>query len=474
MSNNISWGFRLWFAWVAGLTFVYLFFGHAVVHPVDARNGMPVDWMHLEYPAWGAIVEPLAAPGHILINSLDFHDAAISMLVWVAGLAALFVWWQTRRLRSVVMALLFVTSMCLLYIAFMLLAPLPSWRLAVDRPGMIIADLHSHTYRSHDGLISLDGNLLRHQRHGYDVVAITEHANHETQYLFDDVLVNDRPGYPAVLAGVEVTDDRRQHLLAIGLKPGIAIDNKMTNKEQVQRWVDEVHNVHHGVVIALNLGRNSADIENLLTVGVDGIEVANAGHPKMSRSVRRTLLQANASGIPLVASSDFHGLGNYWYAWTVVRQQNDATAPAATVLAALRDHRASDIVPVSAHPMGAMSFRDIVAAPMTGILHYARELSPARLMGWWGWLLILWLMAAVLQRRFLRPGLVFAASVAVYMGGVLLYQGVSVLLLPLMQGLVVGDYLYRIVAIAMTTGCGALVLAWLLLSRAGKGKVTVF
>ena len=49
----------------------------------------------------------------------------------------------------------FVASLTLvLLIFFFVMARIPGWRLVVDDPDLIVADLHSHTTKSHDGLVS--------------------------------------------------------------------------------------------------------------------------------------------------------------------------------------------------------------------------------------------------------------------------------------------------------------------------------
>ena len=451
--------------WLIALTSGYLLFGHGVVHPVDARSGEPLTWMHLERPEWSSAIEPFVAPFDILTDAPDFRVMIESSLLWGIAIAGAFAGWRTRRLRDAGIAVTSVGAFALLLCAFFATKPLPSWRLVVDKPGMIVADLHSHTYRSHDGFTSPEENLSVHRDHGFGVVGITDHERPDGGVAAWRFRRGARPDLPAVLPGIEIHGARGALLLGIGLRDGVPLDLSLKDDDQTRKWIQQVHDEHKGVVIALYLHRSPSDIAWLKDLGVDGFEIVNRGHPELQPAMRAALRTANNAGLPLIASSDFHGWGTLMDTWTVVRRKDNRTSPEVAVLSALREHRTEDIIPVSAHPMGAMSFGDAIVAPFVTAVHYGRNLSLSRLISWWSWAAIITLISSWLRRNAWRPGMVLLGTVELTIGGSLIAHGTT-LISRWWQGITFGAFVGEIGAILCLLGGAAGVAAWFALSRA--------
>ena len=151
--------------------------------------------------------------------------------------------------------------------------------------------------------------------------------------------------------------------------------------------------------------------------------------------------------------------------WTVVRRKEHRTSPEVAVLSALREHRTEDIIPVSAHPMGAMSFGDAIVAPFVTAVHYGRNLSLSRLISWWSWAAIITLISSWLRRNAWRPGMVLLGTVELSIGGSLIAHGTT-LISRWWQGITFGAFVGEIGAILCLLGGAAGVAAWFALSRA--------
>lgn len=462
---HVSWPVCMMLLWLIALTSDYLLFGHGMVHPVDARSGELLTWMHLERPGWSGAIEPLLAPYDILTDAPDFRVMIESSLLWGIVLAGAFTGWRTRRLRDVGIAVTAVGAFALLLCAFFATEPLPSWRLFVDKAGMIVADLHSHTYRSHDGFTSPDENLSVHRDHGFDVVGITDHGRPEGGFAAWRFRKGGHPDLPAVLPGIEIHGARGALLLGIGLRAGVPLDLSLENEDETRKWIQQVHDEHKGVVIALYLHRSPPDIAWLTDLGVDGFEIANRGHPELQPAMRAALRSANAARLPLIASSDFHGWGTLMDTWTVVRRQDSRTSPEVAVLSALREHRTEDIIPVSAHPMGAMSFGGAIVAPFVNAVQYGRNLTLPRLISWWAWTAIIMLISSWLRRNSWLPGMVLLATVELVIGGSLIAHGTT-LISRWWQGITFGAFVGDIGATLCLLGVAACAAAWYAISRA--------
>jgi hypothetical protein len=248
---HVSWPVCIVLLWLIALTSDYLLFGHGVVHPVDARSGEPLTWMHLVRPKWSSAIEPFVAPFDILTDAPDFRVMTESSLLWSIALASAFTGWRTRRLHNVGIAVASVSAFALLLCAFFATKPLPSWRLVVDKPGMIVADLHSHTYRSHDGFSSPEENLTVHRDHGFDVVGITDHGRPDGGIAAWRFRKGAHPDLPAVLPGIEIRGARGALLLGVGLKDGVPLELSLENDDQTRKWIRQVHDEHKGMVDGL-------------------------------------------------------------------------------------------------------------------------------------------------------------------------------------------------------------------------------
>ena len=270
---QVSWGARLWLGWLLGITVIYGFWGHGVIHPVNALNGKPVPWLALEVPWAGVAVEPFLALAHIGTDAPDLRMALPSMFWWSVLLASVLVAFRYRSWRAALLGAVAAAGFVLLYDVFVVMTMLPAWRLVGLEPGMIVADLHSHTYRSRDGLISPEDNLSVHQDHGYNVVAVTDHDSPAGGFAAKAFRDAERPDLPAVLPGMEIGTPRRTWLLAIGLKRGIPLGTSVVGVEQMREWIRQVHEGHHGAVVAMSRVKTPSDIAWLVDMGVDAIAI---------------------------------------------------------------------------------------------------------------------------------------------------------------------------------------------------------
>ena len=414
-------------AWLAFISVAALAFNLAPQLPIDARSGRHVAGAQLAFPGWGAVIEPVAALGHMLAGAPDMRVAIVSTLVWITAMALAVA--LLRRLPARRAARLVVGSMLvyLLYLCFVLLVPLPDWRFQSDDPQLIVADLHSHSLYSHDGLVTPAYSLSMHKARGYDIVGFTEHGNPVGAAVAASFGGH---GRPATIPGIEVQTPSGAFLLAMGLKPGKPVLTVLHDHADTLRFIHQVHDIHHGVVIALNFRLTPQRVEMLADDGIDGFEIANAGHPSLSPALRRTLLAMQRTrGLVLIASSDWHGWGGFFHTWTLIRPRPSeiGATKRETVLNVLRRHDAEAVIPATADAMGAPSTARAVFAPFAEALRYARELSPWRLAAWWGWVIVLMIAARRLTQRGLDAGrAMLAAWLAVCAAG-LMVEGASML-----------------------------------------------
>ncbi len=394
----------------AGATFLILLSLCAAlpIHPqgpFDARDYSVIPGIRLEFPGHLAMVEPLMAPLHILAGAPDYRLACLSTLIWVVIAAAAWRFlgvFQTQQPSSLGIRILRAAatagislSVILLWFCFTLAVRIPGWRLVVDDPHTLVADLHSHTFGSHDGLVSGPESLANHAAAGFNVVAISEHGYPAGAFNTERDKLNPPASTPGVITGQEFLFSRSGgHWLALGLKSDYQNHLNRHHKDFPSCFIDYIHQNQHGAMIAMGYKLRPDEAQMLADAGIDGFEIANFGHPNLPSDVREAIVNvARERGVALVASSDWHGWGGVSRTWTVIRNpaspKGTQISKSDQVIQKLRERGTSDVIPVVAGYLGPPSIWRVVFSPFTETFRYAAELSLARVISWWVWMVVL-------------------------------------------------------------------------------------
>ncbi len=410
--------------------------------PFDARNYARLAGMRVEQHAWTALIEPFFAPTRIVAGAPNFLFAGLSLLIWVflgAGVWGMFAEFRAGKKKKGALRIALagirsalIASSCLLLLIFLfVMARVPGWRLVVDDPNRVVADLHTHTVISHDGLVSMRTNLDWHTSCGYDMEVFIEHDN-----LVDHVIRGLKPSeasrMPAFLSGLEVHTGPRAMVIAVCRNP----DVKLGSSENTASFVEKVHRDCGGAVIVVTLNNlRAGDVVRLADDGVDGFEIANCGHPGLTPDLRREVLDVcRARGLVLAADTDWHGWTGLTRTWNVIKVTGAAglsrSQRAAAVLDRLKQHESADIIPVVAGYMGRPSGVRSVFAPVFETIRYCMELTPARVLSWWVWAFASFALSILIDGRGLRPGDILPALLVWGTGVWLVLAGIS----ELMQG----------------------------------------
>ncbi len=436
--------------------------------PFDPRTYARLAHMHLAYPLSSILWEPLTAPGNAIVGAPDFRLAFAVTAFWLGVAAAIWAWrrggvWWRRGLRTTGWAL-FAPWCLIAYMLFISHIHFPGWMLSSDDPNAVIADLHSHTLGSHDGLVRAPFNLSWHLARGFNVVAVTEHDDSRGSFYAQQIAAQQFPQL-GVIPGVEVGDEYGGFLVGLGLKPGVPVPNFWTDRQEYsRRFVAAVHDQHHGAVISLAWRLNVEAVHDLAAAGVDGFEIANNGHPDVPKAVRAAILDvAHKDHLVLVASSDWHGWGGAIRTWTVFHIPGaSAMTPqqrADAVIATLRNHDVAAVTPVVAGRLGPPSIPRLIFAPLVETARYGAELSFPRLLGWWVWGGLLIAAAAALERRGLRPTRVLFTTWLGIIGVGLLWRGAQIYFIKPQGDVVLSDVTQQLGGMAVYVAAPLIVVA---------------
>jgi len=298
------------------------------------------------------------------------------------------------------------------YVFFCLLVHLPGWKLIPESDDYLLADLHSHTFRSHDGIISAFNNLKWHYNYGYDIVAITEH-NNTIGSEEANILAEQNSSMPLVLKGIELKESEETSeeieknlgqseegldeteetseeteeafLIGIGDCLNLVKSVKMVRKlnlSQTTKFIDYVKNKDNakcstkGAIFTVANKLDIEDVQRLTVEGVDGFEIVNFGHPDMSNEVRREILKEESlHGLKLIASSDWHGWSGYARTWTAISipkvRKLNRNKWKGLVMSALQKGSENAVIPITAGVIGKPSTLRIVFAPFFEVFRYA-------------------------------------------------------------------------------------------------------
>ena len=410
--------------------------------PFDARDFTRVAGVRLELSPLEALFEPFASPILVLAGSPDFATACFYSVIWILFGAALWgmlakfrVQNRKKPLATLIAGIrsvgIVISTLGLIGFLFVI-ARVPGWRLAVDNPDLIVADLHSHTTKSHDAIMSLKTNLGLHASCGYNLVGLTEHDvyfPHETEVAGDSSF--DR--LPPFISGVEV------HTGPGAMVVGICRDSRFqfeqhggdSPPDRTAIFSKRIHEECGGVVIALSMKRiKPGRVPELADAGVDGFEIANAGHPELRPELRQALLEVSRSrGVVLVGSTDWHGWTGLTRAWTVIRAPGSSTLSRQQrvdlAIQKIREHDTKNVIPVIAGFIGDPSPVRAIFSPFAEGLRYAQELSALRVISWWVWVWGIFGLWVLLERKGFRPEDILFLSVIGLTGLGLIIAGFS-------------------------------------------------
>ncbi|MDQ6994769.1 MAG: hypothetical protein Q9M18_04155, partial [Mariprofundaceae bacterium] len=372
---------KLFALFLFSLTFIDIFWGKAFFHPLDARTGSAYEGVHLSLSWWLSWLEPLTAPLHIISTLPDIREGMVAILLWFFLGIFIHAFYNIKKqygIKKTVITSSKILAWFIYLLIFYLLIPLPNPSLNKEKKSLIIADLHSHNLLSHDGVVTLKDNLSIHQQRGYNLVALTNHANLEKAVIdYQAAYANS----PEAVPGMEIPVYYGGHfyLSVLGMEKGTPLPNGLAwyegNKTplppaslpdhlwSVKKLIRVIHK-HGGVVAVVALHLDIKEVQNLAQVGVDAFEIVNFGHHSLHQDVRQAMLQAQKErGIALIASNDWHGWTGVLNTWTLIQADpllKDESLEV-QVMDALK-HHGQKVIPLTAYPIHNMTIQEMIFA----------------------------------------------------------------------------------------------------------------
>ena len=354
----------------AALLIIFRAPGRGLVDMVSqsAPAGFSVEWPALRYA-----LEPFSGTAEYLLSFTRYMLQLDSWMFWLLLFAFVMGLNKKDTLKQSLKRAFRFEVYFLSIIMFCLVLPFPAPVLKV--PGDFLAvDFHSHTFYSHDGLVSPAESLYYHRRLGFDSFFVTEHGH-----------VNSFDKFPAdkklktVYPGMQVSTTERVSLLVLADRQFDAAPYLHKSAKDV---IELAHKNGFAVVCPHWWKWRYFSWQQLYDFGIDGFEVYNAGYRKFSREERGRLVDfCREKGLLMTGSTDWHGWGYLSNVWTVLEKTGDSgTFP----FDALRKHAVTKVI-VLERPGEVNNTLRYVLEPFFGLYYYFGSLNGKQAFYWLAW-----------------------------------------------------------------------------------------
>lgn len=374
----------------------------------DALSQAPAAGYSVHLPAGRIILEPFLGPLLFLSRADDPLQLVLWIALWLMAATLVFALFQARRsgaafAQALGTAVKWLPVSFILYAALLLVflfSPFPSSTIEHQKKDIVLVNLHSHSYHSHDGIISPLRLMHWHARNGFDAFFITEHNNHRaTLELVEAQKAGDLPAEPLLLAGEEYSGSN--HLLLLGLT------RDFNSKDYTDQAAIDSARAQGGVAMLAHWfapQRNTRPLADYCAMGVDGFEIANQAegiyYPEKYTAALRQAAQEH--GLLLTGNPDYHGYGPACLVWNALHlpgwQGLEREERAQAILDLLRRRDQSRVQVLLYRDRKPIPAGLACISPLITLLDYFRSLRPVQMLAWLAWLGLLLLFIRSVRR----------------------------------------------------------------------------
>jgi hypothetical protein len=390
---------------------------------IDAVTQTPAAGYSVSVSGWRIALEPFTGPFIFMMRSREPLKLYSAAFLWIiSGLLLAAIWRQGFSARTVLGWLKKIPIHISLFISLLLgiiFAPLPGEVIVNHHDDTVLVNFHSHSYYSHDGLISPQGQVRWHTHQHFDAFFLTEHNHHDkTLQLVQSQHGKDIKDQPLILPAQEYSGSN--HMLLLGL-------NRVFNTKNFsdKTAMDSAH-AQNGVAIVAHWftpARNTRPLPYYLDAGADGGEIVNqadgAFYPEPLSS--QVIQACRERGLVMVSACDYHGYGNICQAWTAMqipgwRHMPDQGKQEA-IMQVLRQHDQEKIQVLVLRDRPQNNFPAWIR-PWTTLWYYVRNLGVLQIFSWSFWIFLLYLIKnyfIFIEMSAAVLGTVYTAGTGIYM-----------------------------------------------------------
>ncbi len=376
---------------------------HYPAHIADALTSGPAQDFTVNISPWRLVFEPFIGWMLFYIRADLPVVEYLVLLVWVMVLLLkLFLWKNIRNktgpllsatgkgIKSWLVALPLLLTIWITLLIIIIFAPLPSNTIVNKSNGSILVNIHSHSYYSHDGMISPNRLIKWHRRNGYDAFFLTEHNHHrKTLEIVRAQQSGEFPSTPLILPGQEMSGTN--HILLLGL------DRDFRTKDMSDAAaIDSTHAQNGVAVVAHWFADKGRPIQHYIDSGADGFEIANQAEGIQVEKKDQNDIVTNClkNKLLMLVSCDYHGYGSAAYAWTAfnIPEWHDLSGnqKTETILNILRQKDQSKIRLLLYRDRHIYPRNLALLSPVYTLTGYFRSLNPPQVISWIAWMILIW------------------------------------------------------------------------------------
>jgi len=381
---------------------------HYPVHIADALTSAPVQDFTVHISPWRIVLEPLVGWMLFYIRADMPVVEYLVLLVWVIIALRIFylgkyigkdlksnwsvIWSSLKSLLATLPVLLTIFITLLIIIIF---APLPSNTIVNHTDDSILLNIHSHSYYSHDGIISPNRLIKWHRRNRFDAFFLTEHNHHrKTLEIIRAQQQGELPFSPVILGGQEMSGTN--HILLLGLHRDFRTKD-MSDAEAI----DSTHAQNGIAVVAHWFADKGRPLQHYIDSGADGFEIANQseGIQVEKKDFDDIVSCCKTNNLLKLVSCDYHGYGNAAFAWSAFyipgwHDKNNSQKRQA-ILNILRNKENSKIRTLLYRDRHIYPRKWAFLSPLYTLIGYFRSLDLPQVLSWIVWILLIWVLTKI-------------------------------------------------------------------------------
>ncbi|MBN1445844.1 MAG: hypothetical protein JW957_07030 [Candidatus Omnitrophica bacterium] len=371
---------------------------------INSATGAAAADVELIVPLVNRIFSPFLDFPFYFSNFIRPRMQILSWIIWLSAIWIIFALTglkgpRTKKTGKILRGMVVTAVSFSLFIIYCILVPLPKYRLTSDKPGEVFVDLHSHTFFSHDGIVTSERSLSWHLNCGFEGWALTEHDWIGHGPVEQEELLRAESIGAAVIPAQE-TRFKGVYLNLLGIEE--AVDKKKF--ETMEGLISAVHSRGGAVVVPHYWSGEKPQLSptELAEAGVDGFEIAGNSSVPLSQESREELIGiCRREGLVMVSGSNWHGWQNFCNVWTGFEAQGwgqmDNASRKKEVIDALKKREAGRF--------RALEYRREVRPggyffePFTGFFFYYRSLDAWQRLSWLFWAAAIFILARRIRNR---------------------------------------------------------------------------
>jgi len=278
------------------------------------------------------LFEPFLDLSNYFLEFYEYQKQLLSFIIWIffivfiSGIIKLIQSNKTNNFEEILSFIILIIYrfsliflIFILFIIYTVFTPFNKIKLhplinKINTDNYFIVDFHTHSFFSHDGIVSPEQNIIFHKKYNFNGIFFTDHNINEVNLI--KKFTKKYNFY--VFNGEEIQDKNNNALLILGCTTTLYLKSK--NTEEI---IKNVHKLGGIVIIAHWWQQKGFELEYFKKCNIDGFEVFGHTRKHLTIDDRLKLLKfCKENNFIMLNGSNWHGWGYKNDLWTLVKIEN--------------------------------------------------------------------------------------------------------------------------------------------------------